>query len=631
MPPRGFTTQNYYLHVDGSDNLNGWTRQLSQTLYTGNPLSNPNDTVTSWIKGERTVFDLNLRPVQKQLATNLVNTIVYATRQTMTYTPTGKVATVVDASNDTVTTIYDPLDRVYEVTDPIGRKTRTIYDAAGQVTQVRRAVGTPLEQVYAATAYSLNGQPLTVTDARGQVTKTVYDGFDRASRVLFPDATPGNDADNLYEQSTYNAAGNVLTKRTRAAQVMTFAYDRLDRLISRTGGGLATRTFTYDLGGRRLSAKDMNGATVVADSQYTYDAPGRVTRERRADWNLNVDYVYDNASNRTGLIWPDLYQASYTYDGLNRVDTISAVLGGAARVLRDYDYDLFGRRIRNSALSDGNSATQGVSETITTYGYEADDDLNAIVHNYPGAAADLTLNYSYSAAGQTISFTISDMLNRHVQGPAGTQAYASANPLNQYPSVTPIGGALTALSYNANGNLTGDGTRTYTYDALNRLLSVAGSPATSYVYDALDRRVQKTVAGAVTRFLHAGSDEIAEYTSAGVLLRRYIPGPGPDERAAMIDSGAAAPALTALSFAHADRLGSPMSVTDSTGAVTQRFAYSLWGESNSAASGYPFRYTGQRLDPETGLMFYKARTYSSALGRFLQTDPIGTGLMGHNT
>jgi RHS repeat-associated protein len=39
----------------------------------------------------------------------------------------------------------------------------------------------------------------------------------------------------------------------------------------------------------------------------------------------------------------------------------------------------------------------------------------------------------------------------------------------------------------------------------------------------------------------------------------------------------------------------------------------------------PFKYTGRRLDPETGLYYYRARYYSAALGRFLQADPIGYG------
>ena len=37
-----------------------------------------------------------------------------------------------------------------------------------------------------------------------------------------------------------------------------------------------------------------------------------------------------------------------------------------------------------------------------------------------------------------------------------------------------------------------------------------------------------------------------------------------------------------------------------------------------------FYYTGRRVDPETGLYYYRARYYSPKLGRFLQTDPIGT-------
>jgi len=36
-----------------------------------------------------------------------------------------------------------------------------------------------------------------------------------------------------------------------------------------------------------------------------------------------------------------------------------------------------------------------------------------------------------------------------------------------------------------------------------------------------------------------------------------------------------------------------------------------------------FRYTGQQVIGDTGLYYYKARFYSPALGRFLQTDPIG--------
>ena len=41
------------------------------------------------------------------------------------------------------------------------------------------------------------------------------------------------------------------------------------------------------------------------------------------------------------------------------------------------------------------------------------------------------------------------------------------------------------------------------------------------------------------------------------------------------------------------------------------------------ATGNPFRYTGRRFDGESGLYYYRARYYDAALGRFLQTDPVG--------
>ena len=40
-------------------------------------------------------------------------------------------------------------------------------------------------------------------------------------------------------------------------------------------------------------------------------------------------------------------------------------------------------------------------------------------------------------------------------------------------------------------------------------------------------------------------------------------------------------------------------------------------------TGFPFRFTGQKVDEATGLYYYKARFYDPETGRFLQTDPIG--------
>lgn len=73
---------------------------------------------------------------------------------------------------------------------------------------------------------------------------------------------------------------------------------------------------------------------------------------------------------------------------------------------------------------------------------------------------------------------------------------------------------------------------------------------------------------------------------------------------------------------HGDTLGSIVALSDNTGAVTDQFAYSSFGESDSM-TGTTFGFTGQRFDDETGLYYFKNRYYSARLGRFLQPDPIG--------
>ena len=65
-----------------------------------------------------------------------------------------------------------------------------------------------------------------------------------------------------------------------------------------------------------------------------------------------------------------------------------------------------------------------------------------------------------------------------------------------------------------------------------------------------------------------------------------------------------------------------------TGAIVsgadESYAYGPFGPSDEVSgAGNPYRFTGRRLDDETGFYHYRARVYSVALGRFLQPDPAG--------
>jgi uncharacterized protein RhaS with RHS repeats len=67
-----------------------------------------------------------------------------------------------------------------------------------------------------ATAYSNNGKVASVTDAEGNKTGYVYDGFDRLYPTLYPSGTKGAGTSNSsdYEQLGYDAGGNKLAVRS---------------------------------------------------------------------------------------------------------------------------------------------------------------------------------------------------------------------------------------------------------------------------------------------------------------------------------------------------------------------------------------------------------------------------------
>ncbi|MBL8298728.1 MAG: hypothetical protein JNN30_10320 [Rhodanobacteraceae bacterium] len=81
----------------------------------------------------------------------------------------------------------------------------------------------------------------------------------------------------------------------------------------------------------------------------------------------------------------------------------------------------------------------------------------------------------------------------------------------------------------------------------------------------------------------------------------------------------------------ADGLGSTRLLADETGAVTDKTTFEAFGEIDAAASQQTsdnsFPYTGEQLDPNTGLVYPRTRYMNPANGRFTQHDAFA-GLGG---
>jgi RHS repeat-associated protein len=182
-------------------------------------------------------------------------------------------------------------------------------------------------------------------------------------------------------------------------------------------------------------------------------------------------------------------------------------------------------------------------------------------------------------------------------------------------------------TYDANGNMV---TRvehgitwTQTYNFENRLATMSNGITTwLFSYDGDGTMVGQLITDGTTvtqtRFFMGGA---YESTSDGTTetVRKYYAIAG--QTFAMSDNGVMKYLLT-------DHLGSTVAVTDAAGTLLSETRYMPFGEPRADVgllSGTDKTFTGQRDVPATGLMDYRARLYSSWLGRFIQPDSIVPG------
>ena len=218
-------------------------------------------------------------------------------------------------------------------------------------------------------------------------------------------------------------------------------------------------------------------------------------------------------------------------------------------------------------------------------------------------------------------------------------------------------GGITTHQYDENGNQINEGFL-YEWDSRNRLSTVArnsdGVPIATYRYDALNRRIRKVISNSgpldgVTDYYYDGLRVIEERDGSDVLVQQYVYGRNLDEPLVLdrnLDGGpdATDPGDQRL-FYHQNALGSSFGMTDLAGAIVEGYQYDAYGRQTVfqpgpngfvdfggddviapggvSALGNPYLFTGRRLDPETGLYYYRNRYYNPEQGKFIQRDPTG--------
>jgi RHS repeat-associated protein len=529
----------------------------------------------------------------------------------------GQVTSVTDPLTHTTQFAYSHGD-LTTATDPLGRVTTPFTDAGGRV----GSVTDPLNYVTAYVYDNLN-QLTKVTDAKAKTISFFYDEDGNLTQVKDErNASASNTffayndqnlvsstTDPLTRQETFihDNNGNLTLSTDRKSQVTEFRYNPLDRVtfagFNRTGNPpnfsyASTITYTYDVGARLTSVADnTSGAGTI---NRTYDDLDRVTNEKQVNAsNQGVTYTYNTDSTRATMTVQGATQVTYGY---NNAAQLTSVTRGTATVGLSYFTD---GRLQTLTLK---PAPNPISQT---YAYDAAGEVSSITYAH-GALSD-DLSYTYDPAGRRTA--VYGTYGRTGLPAAATGTYDAANRILTWNGAS--------ASYDLNGNLSGDGTFTYLYNARNQLTSAKQGSTTlgAFVYDGLGRRVQKTVSSVVSKFVYDGWNTAQEKTSNNKIAFNELNGLSLDQVFSRT------PASGTASYLLTDPLGSTVGLADTSGVVQTSYTYEPFGKTTSsgASTTNPFAFTGRENDStgSLGLYNYRARSYSPTLQRFLTEDPLG--------
>jgi RHS repeat-associated protein len=488
---------------------------------------------------------------------------------TLTY-DAGDLITVADPLGLTSSRFVDNAGRVVSATNPLGQGTRLTWGALNHLTQITDPRGGT-----AGFTHDANGNLLTVTDARSNATTYAYNNMDRVTTRI--------DALTRAETYTYDNNGNLATVTDRKSQTTTLTYDALDRLTQRTFQGGATITYTWDAGNRLTQLVD----SVSGSTTRSYDALDRLLTE--ATPNGTVTYTYDTAGRRASMAVPG--QATITY-GYDNADRLTSITQGSSVV--SFEYDDANRR---TLLTLPNGLK-------TEYAYDAASRLTGLTYKLGGATLG-NLTYAYDPASQRTKMG-GTWARTLLPTAVASATYDAANQQTAFNGQT--------QTFDLNGNLTVDGTNTYTWNVRNELASISGPVPASFVYDPFGRRQRKTISGTVTDFVYDGLNPVKE--AVGATTVNLLTGLGIDEHLTRTVGGT-------TEYLLSEALGSTVALADGAGAVATEYSYEPFGilSASGTSSSNELQYTGREGDG-TGVYYYRARYYHPTLQRFVSEDPL---------
>jgi RHS repeat-associated protein len=483
---------------------------------------------------------------------------------------------------------YDALSRLTSATNPEVGNNGTFY---------------AINYYYTAANGSLcSGEPGFVCrktyTGRNLTTTYSYDNLNRVTGKSYSDSTPAAtycyDGQNVSPCAAFTGTFGK-ARRTGTADgsgTAVWNYDTMGRPLSMTRTiGSVSRTFNYlyNYDGTPQTIAYPSGRTIT----YTYNGLGHVIAAQ--DTANAVNYAQSGTYSPWGALTNATLGADHGFGGValseayNKRLEMTSIVGGSFLSLT-YGYDLGG----GANNGDVALATNNLDSSRTaSYSY---DQLNRLATALTPNANNWGNSYVYDAWG--------NLLQKNSVGKVNQEGLtANVNYQNQL-NANPV--------YDAAGDVTTDNLgQTYTYDAENRVRTVAG---VTYTYDADGNRVQKS--NGIIYWTGAGGSALMETDLAGNLQNEYVFFGA--RRTARRDSAGN------RYYYLSDHLGTSRVIFDQAGNKCYDADYYPWGAEqhvylNTCTQNYKF--TGKEHDSETGLDYFGARYYGSGIARFMSPDP----------
>jgi len=517
-------------------------------------------------------------------------------------------------------------------TDPNGTHTVEIFDTHDHLSILE--IVSPKGQVLLTEEffYNLNGQKAkqvsTLYTPQQTITKT-WD-YDSRGRVKTLRESPDTPQEKTTEYS-YTLDGHLKQLTKPSNLKITYTHDGLGRITSvKTSDGSCHYELSYDDMDYITQAK--NCLTQKATTR-SYDHFGSLLTET-TEHGLTTQKTYDNLDRKLSLILPDHSSIGYTYDGyhLTKVTRYSS----SGQALYSHTYDVYDKS--------HNLLAETLPHSLGTTTYQIDllsrpvqkqnsfhiEDIqgfdpngNLLSYTRESSLPTEQHQYTYDALNQITEeaglFDHTYQCDAHHD-----RQQKDDNPYETNSHHELLGTDTTENAYNWDGHLTSSNNNTYTYDGLDRLITLQTPKKTHHFhYDFFNRLLTHKIDNQPPEnYLYDGLNELGNYPHE---LRILGQGKG-----AEIGATLAIETQNKLYIPLHDLFGNIIALIDAhKNQFVESYRYSAFGEEklyNSYGRSIdsaliPWRFHSKRkID---NLIFYGRRFYDPEHGRWLSPDPKG--------